>query len=87
MFKWAWSSDGKRIFYIGDGEDFYRLYSVRADGSQPRVMTRGDFDVSGFTLTVSKQTNDIFFTSSEESPYESHALQYAGTRRINAQDY
>jgi dipeptidyl-peptidase-4 len=80
LFTSAWSSDGRRIYFVGDSEDWYRLYAVPADGGRPTRLTQGDFDVagSGFastTLHASAATRELFYVSTEHSPYERHVYR------------
>jgi len=75
LFSATWSSDGKNILFIGDSDEHYRIYSIAAGGGKPRILTRGNYDVSGggfgnTSLVVSRQTREIFFVSSQHSPYE-----------------
>jgi dipeptidyl-peptidase 4 len=80
MFTSAWSSDGRRVYFVGDSEEWYRLYSVPAQGGRPTRLTAGDFDVagSGFastTLHVSPTTRELYYVSTEHSPYERHVYR------------
>lgn len=80
MFSATWSSDGRRIYYVGDSDDWYRLYAVPAAGGRSQVLTHGDFDLSGADLgramvEVSPETREIFYVSSEQSPYERHVYR------------
>ena len=80
MFNATWSSDGRRIYYVGDTDDWYRLYSVPAAGGRSQILTRGDFDLSGAgfgraMVEVSPETREIFYVSTEESPYERHVYR------------
>ena len=80
LFTAAWSSDGKRIYFVGDNDDWYRLYEVPAAGGTPRILTRGSFDVAGTgfssaMLEVSVATREIFYVSTEQSPYERHVYR------------
>ena len=79
VFQTTWSSDGTRIIYIDDTQGHYRLSSLPAAGGKPRMLTRGDFDVagaqSGAPLIISSKTREIFYISSEKSPYERHVYR------------
>lgn len=82
LFTAAWDREGSRIIFIGDTDDWYRLYSVSADGGKPRILTRGDFDVTGpgfssAMLQVDGSSGDIFYTSSEASPAERQVYRMA----------
>jgi len=75
LFTAAWDREGSRIIYVGDTDDWYRLYSIPADGGKADILTRGDFDVTGpgfssAVLQVDANSGDIFYTASEAGPAE-----------------
>lgn len=75
MFNAAWSSDGQQVIMVSDHEAWYQLYSLPAAGGPLRRLTRGDFDVTGggfaaTPLRVSAARGELFFASTEASPYE-----------------
>jgi dipeptidyl-peptidase-4 len=82
LFRSTWSRDGSRIIFIGDNEDYYRLYAVPADGGRVQRLTAGDFDVSGpgFSapmLQVSAESGDVYFTTSAAGPSERQVYRVA----------
>lgn len=84
LFTAAWDRKGSNIIYVGDTDDWYRLYSVPAGGGQPKILTRGDFDVSGpgfssAMLEVAANSGDIFYTSSESGPAERQVYRMAAS--------
>lgn len=76
VFRALWSGDGKRIFFIGDTDGRYRLYSIPAAGGAPEILTPGEHDVAGTFSTgyveIAGDDGDLFFVSSLASPYERH---------------
>ena len=79
LFNAAWRSDGERIFFIGDHEDWYRLYSLPAAGGTPARLT-GEFDVAGqgfqaSPLAASAAAGALFFVAAAHSPYERHVYR------------
>jgi dipeptidyl-peptidase-4 len=82
LFRALWSADGEEIYFIGDHEDYYRLYALPAEGGAPRRLT-GDFDVAGDRgrpwIQVEPSTGDLLFVSAEHSPYERHVYRLSAS--------
>ena len=93
-FASTWRSDGQAVLFISDTSDQYRLASIPAAGGTPKMLTSGAYDVAGSggatPLIVSAKTNDVFFVSSEKSPYERHVYRMpqrgGGATRVTARD-
>lgn len=79
VFTSAWRSDGQAVIFIDDNGGYYRLASVPVTGGPATMLTTGAFDVAdsrGATpLVVSAKTREIFFVSSQKSPYERHVYR------------
>ena len=75
MFRALWSGDGESVYFIGDHEDFYRLYAIAAEGGDPQRLT-GDYDIAsdrgGAWIRIEPDSGDILMVSAEHSPYERH---------------
>jgi len=80
-FSALWSGDGEKIFFTGDSGDWYRLYSVPAEGGQATGLT-GDYDVAGDRgapwIEVDPNDDRLFLVSAEHSPYERHVHVMSG---------
>jgi dipeptidyl-peptidase 4 len=78
IFRALWSADGEDIYFIGDHEDYYRLYALPTAGGEPRRLT-GEFDVaadrSAAWITLDPRNGDLLFVAAEHSPYERHAYR------------
>ncbi|MEX2497851.1 MAG: prolyl oligopeptidase family serine peptidase [Wenzhouxiangellaceae bacterium] len=76
IFRALWSADGERVVFLGDTDDYYRLYSIDADGGSAEMLTIGDYDVVGTFSTgyvnIAGDDGALFFVSSRKSPYERH---------------
>ncbi len=72
-FTSAWRSDGKAILFLGDQDEWDRLYVVPAEGGGAQPITRGDGDV--LDMIVSADTKTILFASNQASPYERHVYR------------
>ncbi|MFO0452464.1 MAG: prolyl oligopeptidase family serine peptidase, partial [Pseudomonadota bacterium] len=80
LFTSAWSSDGRRVFFVGDSEDWYRLYAVPAAGGRAVRLAAGDYDVAGTgfsatTLLASAATRELFYVSAEAGARERHVYR------------
>jgi dipeptidyl-peptidase-4 len=68
-----WTTDGRGVVFVGDLDDRYRLYSLPLGSRTPKRLTSGTWDVAGArgagAITVSPR-REIFFVSTEKSPYE-----------------
>ncbi len=78
IFRALFNHDGNEVIFIGDHEDYYRLYSLPVKGGEARRLT-GDFDVAGDRsaawTAVDPQTGDLMFIATEHSPYERHVYR------------
>jgi dipeptidyl aminopeptidase/acylaminoacyl peptidase len=69
----GWLEGGKRAWYVSEADGWAHLYSVAADGSDKRQLTRGAWEVRG--AEVSPDGKSFVLHSSEGSPYEQHVWQ------------
>jgi dipeptidyl-peptidase 4 len=74
-FRALWSGDGQRIVFVGDHEDWYRLYALPIEGGEPERLT-GAYDVAGprggAWIDVEPASGDLLFVSAEHRPSERH---------------
>lgn len=90
-FRALWSADGRRIIFVGDHDDWYRLYALPADGGEPARLT-GAYDVAGSRgatwIDIDPASGELLFVSAEHSPYERHVHRMAAdggaARRITS---
>ncbi|HKO15741.1 MAG TPA: prolyl oligopeptidase family serine peptidase, partial [Gemmatimonadaceae bacterium] len=88
----GWSEHGRRLWFVSEADGFAHLYSMAADGSDRRQLTRGRWEVSGVQL--SRDGRYFYLTTSEQSPFEQHVyrMPVAGgarerlTSRVGAHD-
>ena len=76
----TWQSDGEGIVFISDKEGRHHLYSLdMAGGGDAKRLTTGDWSVVGESgtafLWASPSTKEVFFVSTQESPYERHVYR------------
>ncbi|MDX2045082.1 MAG: prolyl oligopeptidase family serine peptidase [Acidobacteriota bacterium] len=69
-FTLGWLPDNKTVYFQSEKDGWAHLYSVSVEGSAPKQLTSGKFEVSDVRL--SKDKTRFFFTSSEGSPFERH---------------
>ena len=76
IFSAMWSADGERVVFLGDSDDYYRLYAIDADGGSAEILTTGDYDVAGSSYSgyvdIAGAEGALFFVASRKSPYERH---------------
>jgi dipeptidyl-peptidase 4 len=91
LFRALWSADGEQVLFVGDHEQWYRLYSVPRGGGDARTLT-GPFDVagdrSGAWIDVDPASGDVLFVAAASSPYERHVYRMTAEggelRRVTA---
>ena len=76
----TWQSDGEGIVFISDKDGRHHLYSLDlAGGGDAKRLTSGDWSVVGESgrafLWNSPRTKEVFFVSTQESPYERHVYR------------
>jgi dipeptidyl aminopeptidase/acylaminoacyl peptidase len=69
----GWYDGGRRIWFVSEADGFAHLYTVAADGSDRRQLTRGRWEVTNVELTVDERS--FFLTTSEVSPFEQHVYR------------
>jgi dipeptidyl-peptidase-4 len=70
----GWQSDGQGIFFVSDMDGRHHLYSLPLEVGSPKKLTDGDWSVVGgrgrASLGVCAKTRQIYFESTQKSPYE-----------------
>ncbi len=64
-----WLKDGKEFTWLSERDGWRHLYIASRDGSQPRLVTRGDLDVIQL-LHVDEKREVAWFIASPENPTE-----------------
>jgi dipeptidyl aminopeptidase/acylaminoacyl peptidase len=64
----GWYANGSRIWFVSEADGFAHIYTMAADGSDKRQVTRGKFEVSDVAL--SEDGKSFYFASTEASPFE-----------------
>ena len=81
IFTSTWRSDGDAVLFIDDSDGHYRLRSLPLTGGVPSVLTPGAYDVAGergaAAVKVAPATRQVFFVSSQKSPYERQVYRVA----------
>jgi len=66
----GWMPDGRSVWFISDQDGYSHLYTVSAEGGEPRQLTRGPWEVHSVSIAP---TGDRFYLeTSEGSPFELH---------------
>ena len=66
----GWYNGGKRFYYVSEADGYAHLYTMAADGSDKRQLTKGQWEVNAVSL--SRDGRSFFLTTSEQSPFEQH---------------
>ena len=82
-FRGGWRGDGSEVVFLGDQEEWYRLYAMPAGGgtregagTEARRLT-GEYDVAGARggPWMAIHGDDLFFQGAADSPYERHVYR------------
>jgi len=66
----GWFDGGKRLWYVSEADGYAHLYSMAADGSDRKQLTKGNWEVNAVTL--SRDGKNFYLTTSEGTPFEQH---------------
>jgi len=69
-FTLGWLPDNAHVYFESERDGWSHLYSVAIDGSEPKQLTSGPFEVSDVHLSNDK--TKFYFTSSEGSVFQRH---------------
>lgn len=64
----GWYDEGKRVWFVSEADGYAHLYTVAADGSDRRQLTRGSWEV--LAVSLSADGRSFYLETSESSPYE-----------------
>ncbi len=59
---------GKRIWFVSEADGYAHLYSMAANGSDKKQLTKGKWEVDNVALSADRKT--FYLHTSEESPFE-----------------
>ena len=71
----GWMDHGQRLYFVSEADGYAHLYSMAADGSDRRQLTRGPWEVDDARLSTDGGT--FYLTTSEQSPFEQHVYRMA----------
>ena len=66
----GWYDQGRRVWFVSEADGYAHLYTMRADGSDRRQLTRGAWEV--LDVELSKDRRAFYLHASRESPFERH---------------
>lgn len=77
----GWLPGGERIYFTSERDGYNHVYTVRADGSDLRQLTRGEWEVT--SVEVMPDRKRFLLHTSEGSPFEQHVyhMNFDGSRR------
>jgi len=78
----GWVPDGRTIWFTSERDGYNHLYTVRADGSGLRQLTRGEWEVT--SVDVSPDEKRFILHTTEGSPFEQHVyhMNFDGSGRV-----
>jgi len=71
----GWLDGGKRIWFVSEADGWAHLYSMAANGSDKRQLTKGKWEVDDVSL--SSDQRDFYLHTSEQSPFEQQFYRMA----------
>ncbi len=63
MPRMRWLDNGKRFLWLSERDGWQHVYSVKSDGTDTRLITRGDYDVEGIS-SVDEKGGWLYFIAS-----------------------
>lgn len=70
----VWRRDGKAILFLTNFEGWHHIYSLPLGGGKPTLLTPGEYEVVqdglASNMDLMPATGDVFFVSTQKSPYE-----------------
>jgi dipeptidyl aminopeptidase/acylaminoacyl peptidase len=78
----GWLPDSRTIWFASERDGFNHLYTIRADGTGERQLTRGNWEVHNVEIAARKDR--FWITSNEGSPFEVHFyhMDFDGSDRV-----
>ena len=66
----GWLEGGRRFWYVSEADGYAHLYTMNADGSDRRQLTRGTWEV--MDVSLSRDGRFFYLATSEKSAFERH---------------
>jgi dipeptidyl aminopeptidase/acylaminoacyl peptidase len=73
----GWYDGGRRFWFVSEADGRAHLYTMAADGSDRRQLTKGPWEVNAVALSRDQRT--FYLATSEQSPFELHFYRMAAT--------
>ncbi len=82
----GWLPDGRTAWFTSERDGYNHLYTVAADGTGQRQLTRGDFEVH--RVEIAPQKDRLYLTTNEGSPHEVHFwhMSFDGSGKVRITD-
>jgi dipeptidyl aminopeptidase/acylaminoacyl peptidase len=77
----GWYDGGRRVWFVSEADGFAHLYTMAADGSDRRQLTKGNWEV--LDVQLSSDQSRFYLTTNETTPFEQHVFRMpvsGGTR-------
>jgi dipeptidyl aminopeptidase/acylaminoacyl peptidase len=66
----GWYDGGRRAWFVSEADGWAHIYTIAADGSDRRQLTKGEWEVNAVALSRDQRT--FYLATSEHSPFELH---------------
>ncbi len=66
----GWYDGGRRFWFVSEADGYAHVYTMAADGSDKKQLTKGLWEVTAAQL--SRDGRSFYLTTSEPSPFEQH---------------
>ena len=73
----GWYDGGQRFWFVSEADGWAHIYTMGADGSDRRQLTKGQWEVNAAALSRDQRT--FYLATSEQSPFELHFYRMAVT--------
>ena len=82
----GWLPGQDRAYFVSEADRFAHLYAVNGDGSNPRQLTSGSWEV--LSAEITEQNDAFFLRTNEGSPFEQHLYRMGldGSNRTRLTD-
>ena len=71
----GWYDGGRRLWFVSEADGWAHIYTMAADGSDRRQLTKGQWEVNAAALSRDQRT--FYLATSEQSPFELHFYRMA----------
>ncbi len=79
----GWYDRGRRLWFVSERDGFSHLYTISADGTDMRQLTRGNWEVRNARLSTDEHS--FYLLTNEVSPFDQHLYRMSVNGGARAQ--